>query len=274
MSDTLFVWHMAYVYYAILGCVAGTIAGLLGVGGGIVVVPALVAIFAWQAVPHDYLMQMAIGTSLATIVVTSFSSVWAHHKRGAIYWDFFKRIVPGVVLGTVLGSSINDELSTRSSQIMFGIFMFASAAQMLFEGKNRAAKVVNTEQTSLIQMGIVGIAIGTVSSLLGIAGGSLMVPYLKYVGLPIRNAVATSAATGFPLAMVGAFSFILTGLDERNLPPLSTGYVYWPAFLFIAVPSALCAPLGAKLAHSLPTAQLKLLFAFFLMLVGLNMLWG
>ena len=117
-------------------------------------------------------------------------------------------------------------------------------------------------------------AIGTVSSLLGIAGGSLMVPYLKYVGLPIRNAVATSAATGFPLAIVGAFSFILTGLDEMNLPPLSTGYVYWPAFLFIAVPSAMCAPLGAKLAHSLPTAQLKLLFAFFLMLVGLKMLWG
>ncbi len=273
MSDTLLVWHTAYAYYAALGCVAGTIAGLLGVGGGIVVVPALVAIFTWQSVTHDYLMQMAIGTSLATIVVTSLSSVWAHHKRGAIYWDFFKRIVPGVMLGTVLGSSINDELSTRSLQVVFGIFMFASAAQMLLEGKNRVSKA-NTGRTSFVQTGTVGMAIGTVSSLLGIAGGSLMVPYLKYVGLPIRNAVATSAATGFPLAIVGAFSFILTGLDEMNLPPLSTGYVYWPAFLFIAVPSAMCAPLGAKLAHSLPTAQLKLLFAFFLMLVGLKMLWG
>ena len=273
MFENIDFWQLAYLYYLILGCFAGVIAGLLGVGGGIIIVPALLWIFTVESLATEHIMQVAIGTSLATIVVTSISSIRAHQKHNAILWQDFRHIVPGIIVGTLIGANISDELGTKVLQIIFACFMFFSSTQMIF-GRGATALIREEGSGSVAKMSLAGSLIGTVSALMGIAGGSLTVPYFKRLGVPLKNAVATSAATGFPLACIGAISFAITGLDESGLPPLSLGYIYWPAFILIVIPSAICAPFGARLAHSMPTKKLKLFFAAFLILVGLKMLLG
>lgn len=254
--------------YLGLGAFAGLMAGLLGVGGGLIIVPVLAWIFRDQHINEAIIMHLAIGTSLATIVVTSLSSVRAHHRLGAVQWPVFWRLAPGIIIGTWLGAAIASFLSSFALQKIFAVFVLVMAAQIGFGAK----PAPHRDLPGNIGMLAVGGVIGVISAIIGIGGGSLTVPFLTWCNATMRQAVATSAACGLPIAVAGSIGYIVTGLKTPDLPDWSFGYIYGPAFVGVAVVSMLVAPLGAKLAHTLPTAVLKKVFAGFLTLVGLKML--
>jgi uncharacterized membrane protein YfcA len=258
------------LFYLGLGTFAGVMAGLLGVGGGLIIVPALVWIFHLQHVSDTVIMHLAIGTSLASIVVTSISSVRAHHQHGAVLWPVFWSLTPGIVVGALGGAKIAGALPSATLRIVFGVFVLLMAAQMAFGAKPAPQR----ELPGMPGMLTAGGVIGVVSAIVGIGGGSLTVPFLTWCNTSIRNAVATSAACGLPIAITGAVGFMVNGWHEADLPAWSAGYVYGPATLGIAVASMLSAPLGARLAHTLPTDILKKIFAGFLAIVGTKMLMG
>jgi len=258
------------LFYLALGAFAGVMAGLLGVGGGLIIVPALAWIFHLQGVAEAVIMHLAIGTSLATIVVTSISSVRAHHRLGAVLWPVFWRLTPGIVAGAWLGAAIADALPSAALRVVFGVFVLLVAAQLGFGAKPAPHRTLPGAAGMFAAGGVIGL----VSAIVGIGGGSLTVPWLTWCNTSIRNAVATSAACGLPIALAGAAGFIVTGWDQAGLPPWSLGYIYGPAMAGVAVASMLFAPLGARLAHTLPTIALKRVFAGFLALVGIKMLMG
>lgn len=258
------------VWYMLLGAFAGTVAGLLGVGGGLIIVPALAVVFERTGMAPGGLMHVAIGTSLATIVVTSISSTYAHHRHGAVLWPVWLRLVPGIILGAWLGAGVADRLSTEALRGVFGVFELVVAAQM-----GLSLRVApHRRLPGATGMGVAGSVIGAVSAVVGIGGGTLTVPFLTWCNVGIRNAVATSAACGLPIAVAGALGYVAAGWDAPELPALTTGYLYWPALGGIAVTSLLFAPLGARLAHRLPTHVLKRGFALFLAALGVYMLSG
>lgn len=256
------------LFYLTLGLFAGVMAGLLGVGGGLIIVPTLAWIFHHQQVDDAIVMHLAIGTSLATIVVTSISSVRAHHRRGAVLWPIFWRLTPGIVVGAWLGAAIADALPSAVLSKVFAVFVLTVAAQMGFGAK----PAPHRELPGTAGMLTAGGVIGAVSAIVGIGGGSLTVPFLTWCNIAIRQAVATSSACGLPIALAGALGFVVTGLNAAGRPDWSLGYVYGPALVGITLTSMLSAPLGAKLAHTLPTEMLKKVFAAFLTLVGVKML--
>lgn len=252
------------------GAGAGIMAGLLGIGGGLVIVPALVWVFHVQGVDERIVMHLALGTSLATIVATSISSVRAHHRRGAVLWPPVARLAPGIVVGAWLGAQIAEALPTATLKLVFALFVLAVSAQIAF-GAQPAGQ---HRLPGRIGMALAGVVIGAVSGIVGIGGGSLTVPFLTWNQVPIRNAVASSAAVGLPIAVSGALGYVAAGWKDPALPPWSAGYVNLAAGLGIAAASMLTAPIGARLAHTLPTALLRRIFAGFLALVGLKMLLG
>ena len=256
------------LFYLTLGLFAGVMAGLLGVGGGLIIVPTLAWIFHHQQVDDAIVMHLAIGTSLATIVVTSISSVRAHHRRGAVLWPIFWRLTPGIVVGAWLGATIADALPSAVLSKVFAVFVLTVAAQMGFGAK----PAPHRELPGTAGMLTAGGVIGAVSAIVGIGGGSLTVPFLTWCNTAIRQAVATSSACGLPIALAGALGFVVTGLNAAGRPDWSLGYIYGPALVGITLTSMLSAPLGAKLAHTLPTEMLKKVFAVFLTLVGVKML--
>lgn len=256
--------------FALLGALAGTLAGLLGVGGGILVVPGLAFLLAGGEVPPDRLMQVAVGTSLANIVVTSLSSIRAHHRRGAVNWAVVARLTPGIVAGALLGAIIADVLPSRTLAIVFGVFLLIVAARLGYGGQ----PAPHRQLLGRAGFAAAGTGIGTLSSLLGIGGGTMTVPLLAWCNVAMREAVATSAACGLPIAIAGAAGFALAGLDTPGMPALATGYIYWPAFIAVAPLSIAFAPLGAWLAHTIPVRTLRRGFALFVLLVGLRMLAG
>lgn len=258
------------LFYLVLGAFAGVMAGLLGVGGGLIIVPALAWILHLQGVAEGIIMHLAIGTSLATIVITSIASMRAHHRHQALLWPVFWRLTPGIVVGALLGAAIADALPSATLQTVFGVFVLTVAAQMGFGAKPAPHRSLPGTLGMLAAGGV----IGGVSAIVGIGGGSLTVPFLMWCNTTIRNAVATSSACGLPIALAGAAGFIITGWDNPNLPAWSLGYVYGPALAGIAVTTMPFAPLGAKLAHTLPTAILRRVFAGFLAIVGIKMLMG
>lgn len=259
---------LTLLFYLVLGVFAGVMAGLLGVGGGLIIVPALAWIFHHQQVGDAIIMHLAIGTSLATIVVTSISSVRAHHRRGAVLWPVFWRLTPGIVIGAWVGAAIADALPSAVLSKVFAVFVLAVAAQMGFGAKPSPHR----ELPGKAGMWAAGGVIGSISAIVGIGGGSLTVPFLSWCNTAIRQAVATAAACGLPIALAGTLGFIVTGLNTAGRPDWSFGYIYIPALVGIVLTSTLSAPLGAKLAHTLPTEVLKKVFAIFLTLVGIKML--
>jgi hypothetical protein len=268
--DLLAQWPLwpDLVYYLAIGAVAGVLAGLLGVGGGLVIVPTLVWVYRAHGFDEAIVAHLAVGTSLATIVATSVSSVRAHHRRGAVRWPLVARLAPGIVIGTWVGAAVADRLSTTWLQRVVGVFALTVAVQML----RRVRPAGHRDLPGKAGMTAAGGLIGGLSGIVGIGGGSLTVPFLTWCRVDIRNAVATSAACGFPIAIAGAVGFILTGWSVPSLPAGSTGYVYWPAFAGIALASVLSAPLGAHLAHTLPVVVLRRVFAVVLALVGAKLL--
>lgn len=254
--------------YAALGLFAGTIAGLLGVGGGLIIVPILAWLFTVQGFPELIIMQLAVGTSLATIVFTSLSSMRAHHRRGAVQWTLMLQLSVGILLGGWLGGLWAEWMGGLALAALFGLFEIAVAAQMAFGG----APSVHRKSPGTVRNTAAGAVIGAVSALLGIGGGTLTVPWLVWHNLPMRQAVGTSAACGLPIALVGVLGFVLVGWGQADLPPGSSGFVYWPAAAAISVASVLSAPFGAWLAHRLDQARLKRLFAGFIAALGVWMI--
>ena len=260
----------AIVYYLLAGVCAGLVSGLFGVGGGIVIVPVLLFMFKAQGMPDAIFAHMAVGTSLAIIVVNAISSVRAHNSRNGVMWPVFWRLVAGIVIGALLGAQIADLLSSEALKTVFAVFLLIVSVQMALNLRPGAHR----ELPGPLGLGIAGFMIGTVSALIGIGGGSLTVPYLSWCGAEMRKAVGTSAACGLPIALAGVAGFMWTGWGNPDLPAHSTGFVYWPAAAGIAVTGFLMAPVGAKLAHRLPATALKRGFAAFIAIVGVRLLIG
>lgn len=256
--------------YLLLGLFAGILAGLLGVGGGLIIVPVLIFIFAAQHFSEASIIHMALGTSLASIMFTSLSSMRAHHAHGAVNWQIVRTITPGIVTGTLLGSVLAAHLSAHFLKVFFVVFLFYVATQMLLNIKPKPAR----ELPRWPGMFAAGNIIGGISSLVGIGGGTLSVPFMTWCNVKMHQAIGTSAAIGFPIAVAGAVGYVANGWSATDLPHYSLGYVYLPALAGVVLASILTAPLGAKLAHRLPVSQLKRLFAILLYGMGAKMAWG
>ncbi len=255
--------------YLALGAVAGILAGLLGVGGGLVIVPMVV--FSLQAAGQvDFVQNLGLGTSFATIIFTSISSFRSHHVRGAVLWPAVYRVAPGILIGTFLGAKLTSVLSTGFLQVFFVCFLLYVGTQMLLDIKPKPSR---TLPGSAGLCGVGG-AIGAVSSLVGIGGGTLSVPFLSWCNIEVHKAIGTSAAIGFPIAIAGALGNVFYGWGQPGLPEYSLGFVYLPAFAGIAAASIFTAPLGAGIAHKLPVRRLKSIFAMLLFVMAAKMIWG
>ena len=256
---------MIYLWFVIAGAFAGTCAGLFGVGGGLIIVPVLVWIFTAYHFSPDVVTHMAVGTSLATIIITSISSMMAHNKRGGVRWDIWRVMGAGLVIGSLVGAAIAEKIDGQALQAIIGIGAILMAIKMLFfSNKEQLGKPL---PSSGVQFGA-GTGIGLASAIFGIGGGSLTVPFLNWAGLPMKQAVGTAAACGLPIAVAGAIGFAWFGQNIENLPKEAIGFVHIPAFLCISVVSFVMAKVGAKLAHQLPAATLKRAFGVLLMFVG------
>jgi uncharacterized membrane protein YfcA len=261
---------LALLAYLAAGATAGFLAGLLGVGGGLIIVPILVSVFAWQGVPFKHLLHLALGTSLASIVFTSLSSVRAHHAHGAVQWPVVRRMSAGLALGTLAGAGLAAQVPTFGLKVCFIVFAVVVAVQMLSGFKPKPSRTL----PGTVGLNAVGALIGGVSSFVGIGGGSMSVPFLTLCNLPMPKAVGTSAALGFPIALGGLAGYALAGLQANHLPPGSFGFIYLPALACLVLSSFITAPLGACLAHRLPVTQLKKVFAGLLLVMAAKMFWG
>jgi uncharacterized membrane protein YfcA len=253
----------------VLGAATGFAAGLLGIGGGMLMVPFLTFIFTLRGYPEQHLVHMAIATSLATILFTSISSVRAHHQRGAVLWNVVKVLAPGILLGSLIGAQIAGRLPTLWVSLIFAVFVGFSSLQMLLNRKPRPTR----ELPRALGMFTAGTIIGVISSFVGAGGGFISVPFMVWSNVKIHNAVATSAALGFPIAAAGTIGYVLAGHGQSGLPAGTLGFVYLPALLTIALASVVTAPLGAKVAHSLDTRPLKRIFALLLAVLAAYMLY-
>jgi hypothetical protein len=256
--------------YALLGVFAGLMAGLLGIGGGLIIVPILIWLFSIQGhVPPEIMMQVAVGTSLATIILTSIGSIWSHHQKGAVDWLVVRHILLGLLIGSVAGSFVAHYLPSDILKKIFGTLEILIALQMAF---GRLPEP-NRQLPGMVGMTAVGSIIGTISSLMGMGGGAVSTPFFAWCNVPIRRAIATSAAIGLPAALAGSAAYVFAGFGLPNLPAMSLGYVYLPAWLGIGVMSILFASLGAKLTHILPVDLLKKIFSVLLLVLGIKMLF-
>ncbi len=263
----------AFLLYAVAGAGAGVIAGLFGVGGGLLMVPVLVWTFQSNQFSPDISVHLAVGTSLAIIVVTSISSIVAHQRKGAVLWSIVQKLVPGLLFGSLLGALVAKHLPSAWLGRFFGIFTLLVALQMAFQQiKPAFTNGGSPVSSNLFEMFGVGTLIGGLSSILGIGGGSLTVPFLTHQHLSMQSAVGTAAVCGLPIALAGAIGFVLVGQDVTHLPEGSMGYLYLPAFLGMALFSLLTAPFGAALAHRLKDLQLRRGFSILLLFMGIKML--
>lgn len=248
----------------LLGCFTGFLAGLLGIGGGMLLVPFLTLILSHRGVGPELSVKMAIATSMATILFTSISSVRAHHRRGAVRWDLVRGLAPGIVIGGLLaGAGVFALLKGSWLAIFFGLFVGFSATQMLLDKKPSPSRQVPGTAGQVAA----GTGIGFLSGLVGAGGGFVSVPFMTWCNVAIHNAVATSAALGFPIALANVAGYIIAGWSLAAPLPGALGYLYLPALLGIAATSVIFAPLGAKAAHAMNVRQLKR--AFSVLLYGL-----
>jgi uncharacterized membrane protein YfcA len=263
-------FHMELLAYLLTGAVAGLMAGLLGVGGGLVIVPILVWLFARHGFAGETLMHYAVGTSLAVILPTSLASLLTHQRLGSINWQVARLMTPGILLGALLGAWLALQMSNAFLSQFFGVFMLLMAVKFIAGVKpdpNRALP-------GAPGLGAAGGVIGLLSALLGIGGGSLTVPFLLSCKENIRMAVGTAATLGFPVAVAGTAGFIASGLGSPGQPGFNSGFVYWPAVAGIVLTSVQLAPVGARLAHQLPQKILQRVFALLLTVIGLKMVLG
>ncbi len=257
--------------YLLLGAFAGFFAGLLGVGGGAVMVPVLAVMFTAAGFADAHLMHLALGTSMAAIVFTSISSLRAHHRHGAVRWPVVKAIAPGIIVGTLLGAQVAARVPTRPLAIFFAVFMSYVAIQMILNVKPKPSR----QLPGAAGMFGVGAGIGGISALVAIGGGSLSVPFMTWCNVKMHNAIGTSAAIGLPIAVAGTVGYMVSGWpawQTGQLPIGSFGFIYLPALFGCVVASVLTAPFGARMAHRLPVATLKKVFAIVIVALLVRML--
>jgi len=259
-------WLVAYL---LLGSIVGLLSGLFGIGGGMILVPVLLLMFSAQQFPSGHLLYLALGTSIATIMFTSLSSMHKHHQHGAVNWHVVGKLTPGILLGAGLGTLSATNIPQSSLGLFFALFVYFVAAQILFDIRPNSSR----QLPGLGGMTLTGTLTGWFSTMVSIGGGTIVTPFLIWCNTPIRNAIGTSAAIGFPVAMGGTIGYILTGINIHPLPEYSLGFVYLPALLSIALSSVITAPMGAKATHRMNIVMLRKLFALVLIVLASRMLW-
>ncbi len=261
-------WWLGYLC---LGAVVGFFAGLLGIGGGLIMVPVLSFIFSAQNFPPDRILHLALGTSMAAIIFTSISSFRIHHVHGAVNWHIVKYITPGTIVGTLSGATLVSILSSRFLSVTLIVFIYYAATQILLNNTPKPSR----QLPGKVGMFTVGSFIGGVSSLVAIGGGLLTVPFLSTCNIRLQHAIGTAAAVGFPIAIAGAIGYIANGIVQSQvLPEYSLGYVYLPALGGVVLASTLTASLGARATHIIQAVILRKIFVVLLYLLGTKMLIG
>ena len=258
-------WWWAYLA---IGVVVGFLAGLLGIGGGMVMVPMLVFVFSAAGLPAEHLMHFAIATAMATIIFTSLSSVRAHHRHGGVDWRAARALAPGIMAGSLGAALSAGFIPTRPLAVGFTALMFFAAVQMYMDVQPEPQRRL----PGAAGLFAAGAGIGAISSVLAAGGAFLSIPYLVRRNVPVRRAIGTAAAIGFPIALAGTTGYVLHGMRTAQLPPGSLGFVYLPALAFVAAASMSTAPLGARLAHRLPVRRLRMVFSLVLLAFAVRML--
>ncbi|WP_290699828.1 sulfite exporter TauE/SafE family protein [Amphritea sp.] len=256
------------VSFLALGAVVGFLAGLLGIGGGLVMVPALTSLFIWQGIPLEQVVHLALGTSMASIVVTSISSMRAHHKKGGVLWDVVRLIAPGIVVGAFLATFLAAVLSSKVLGIFFSCFLVYASTQMFLNMKPKPTRIL-PGRTGLLAAGSI---IGSVSALVSIGGGTLTVPFLSWHNIDVKKAIGTSAAIGLPISVAGTIGYLVNGLSVDLNIDYVFGFIYLPGVVLISMMSFLTASLGAHVAHLLPVPVLKKVFAVLLLGLAIKMI--
>jgi uncharacterized membrane protein YfcA len=259
------IWLVAY---ALAGALVGLLAGLLGIGGGMTLVPILSALFSAQALAPGYTVHLALGTAMASIVFTASASVRAHHRRGAVDWLLVRRLAPSMVAGSLLATLASGFIAQRTLALAFAAIVYAGALQMLFGGRPQAARRL-PGATALFA---IGAAIGVVCGLVSAGGAFMTVPLMLYCGVPLLTAIGTAAAVGIPVAVVGTVGYIASGWHVVGLPQATLGFVLLPALAALVLASMVTAPIGARLAHALPVGTLKRIFAVLLFALATRMI--
>ena len=254
--------------FLLLGMLTGFMAGLLGIGGGGIMVPVLTSIFLYKDVPVEFVVHIALGTSMAAIIATSAASLYAHHKHQAVLWPLVRIMAPGVIAGTFIATYLAASISVRPLAVFFALFMACVAVQICLDIQASSSKTLPGRMAMLSA----GSGIGAVSALVAIGGGTLTVPFLTWHNVSIRKAIATSAALGFPIAVAGAGGYLVNGWNLEFEQDYLLGFIYLPAVIFISMMACFTAPLGARLTHKLPIPAIKKIFAIFLILLSLKML--
>ncbi|MCK9257332.1 MAG: sulfite exporter TauE/SafE family protein [Sulfurospirillaceae bacterium] len=250
-----------------LGGFVGFMAGLLGIGGGGIMVPILTAIFVAKGVGTEHVVHLALGTSMAAIVFTSFSSMRAHHKKGAVLWSVAKFMAAGTIIGTFLGTFLASIMQTKHLALFFAIFMAYAAYQMATDKKPKQGRTLMPKPALFGG----GIGVGAISALVSIGGGSLTIPFLMWQNVDMKRVIASSAAIGFPLSIAGTLGYMVNGMLHPINEPLTVGFVYLPAVFLISIVSYFTAPFGASVAHKLPVSKLRKIFAVLLLILSVKM---
>ena len=258
-------WILAFL---VLGSFVGFMAGLLGIGGGGIMVPVLTTMFLVQGIPVEQVVHLALGTSMASIIVTSFSSLRAHHSKGGVIWKVVKGMAPGIILGTFLATFLASYMSSAHLAMFFAAFMAYVSLQMFLNKKPKPSR----ELAGNFGLFSAGSGIGAISALVSIGGGALTVPFLIWQNVDVKKAIGTSAAIGLPISLAGTLGYLINGWSSTNAETYTFGFVYLPAVLLISATSFFTAPVGARAAHALPVSTLKKVFAVLLILLSLKML--
>jgi len=261
---------LALASFLALGLIAGLLAGMLGIGGGVVIVPALIWIFQRHNLPPEIIPHLAIGTSLAAIVFTSLSAIWAQHRRRAIDWPVVRLLAPATLLGGFVSGYLAGFIPASILKGFFAVFLLLVGIQFILDWKPAA----HWRLPGRGGLWGVGLGVGSLSALLGIGGGNITVPFLHACNLDLKRAIAISTALGFPIALFGTAGFVLSGWGHALLPPGTVGYVSLPALAAIAGAAIPTAPLGVRLAHDLPVKRLKRIFGAIVLAISLRMLWN
>lgn len=260
---------LASLAYIVLGVLAGMLSGLLGISGGVITVPVLFFIFEYVGLPQATIMHYAIGTSLTSMIFNSVTSTWYHNKKGFVEWQTVKHMALGIILGSIAGALIAEIMSGIVLEIFFGVFACLLGVHLL---RSKEIKPI-TNTPSPVLLNTMGFIIGCISNMLGIGGGSMVVPLLLIFGVSDKKAIGTSAATGLLITALGSISYLTYGLSAPEYP-YAVSYLYLPAFVLISITTFFSAPFGARLSHKMDTIKLRRIFACIMLLIGLVMLFG
>ena len=259
---------MEILLYFLLGSFSGVLAGLFGIGGGIIIIPTFFYIFAYLGFPEEILSHMVLGSSLGVIVFSSISSTYSHNSKGAVNWVLIKVVAPSIIIGSALGGITAGFLESTTLQGLVALFLVVASVQLIFE----FPPPPQNPQTNLVGPVIAGGGIGWLSGVFGIGGGIFSVPYFYHRGLKMMNAIGTSAACGIPIALAGSISYMIIGFDNINIPENSVGYVYLPATIIVGLMSSFTAKYGVNIAHRMKQKKLRIAFAFLVIIMALNLL--